>query len=321
MNTHYLEGAPVASPDRDLEFTDLRKLVTIIIPTLCTLEREARLERALRSLCNQQAGVPRILLVANGSCVNHEMLGRLRDCFGAETMMITEASQVRAIREGRARIDTPYFGFLDDDDEYLPQALALRLRALGENPAVAAAVTDGLYEEGGREEPRDVATIEAGRDPLRALTRKNWLASCGATFRSSLVTVDFFDNLTHYFEWTVIAYRIASRFPVALVPELGYRIHSLPGSLSKSEAYRMAEPEALEAIAKLPLPADVRNAVLRRRADAYHSISSYFLGAGRPGRAWRAHLASLAHPGGARYLTYTIRLLLGARNPPRRQSP
>lgn len=291
----------------------MAQTVTVTIPTLCSAERERGLVRAIESLRAQSAGIPCIRLVANGPRVDRELAARLARDYGVDVCCLADASLPRAIAAGRRAVETPYFGFLDDDDEYLPDALAIRLHALAHHPEAAAAVTDGLYAERGREEPRGVATVEAGRDPLRALLRQNWLASCGGLFRSDMLGADFFDDVTAYFEWTYVAFKVASRFPVAIVPRPGYRIHSEPGSLSKSPAYRNAEPAALGAIADLDLPRDVRHALLSRRGDAFHSLSSYHLRRGERGPAWRAHAASLLHPGGARYLTYTFRVLLGAR--------
>jgi hypothetical protein len=292
---------------------DLRRDVTVVIPTICSQARAEGLVRAVESLCRQTAGVPSILVVANGPQVCTGLLDDLVRRYGVTARVIAEGNLPRAMREGRMEVATPFFGFLDDDDEYLPPALAMRLAALRENANAAAAVTDGYYVENGREEPRGVATLEAAKDPLRALPVRNWLASCGGLFRSELVTTEFFDGVTRYLEWTVIAYKIALRYPVVLLPAPGYRIHSLPESLSKSDAYLDALPFVLGAIAGLALPVDVRNAVLRRRGEAYHSISSRSLRERRLGEAWRAHLRSLGAPGGTRYLTYTARLLLGAR--------
>lgn len=293
--------------------SDLRTRVTVVIPTVCAPERGAGLARAIESLLAQTAGAPSILIVANGPQVSTELLESLRSRYGVSALVIAEGSLPRAIREGRSALSTPFFGFLDDDDEYLPGALAMRLAALLENPDAAAAVTDGLYLEDGREEPRGVATLEAARDPLRALPRRNWLASCGGLFRTDMVTLEFFDGVTRFLEWTLVAYKIAARFPVVLLPEPGYRIHSMPNSLSKSEAYRVALPSVLKLVANLELPRDVRKAVMRARGAAYHSISSHSLRERRHLEAWRAHLASLGHPGGWRYLTYTLRVLLGSK--------
>ena len=282
--------------------------ITVVIPTTCEPARRSTLERAVFSLLNQEIGAPSILVVANGPRVDAGVLSAIKKLSMVRTLELDEGSLPRAIAVGRSAVSTPYFGFLDDDDEYLPNALDLRLRALEQFPDAAAAATDGYEWRDGVDHLRETVTATALRDPLRGLLAANWLASCSALFRSTLVTPQFFDGVTRYFEWTLLAYKIAARHRIVLLDTPTYRLYESVGSLSKSEAYKLAAPEVLKTVADLELPRDVRNALRDRVGRAYHTASSYFLREGRRGEAWTAHLQSLRWPGGLRYLAYTLKL-------------
>jgi hypothetical protein len=223
---------------------------------------------------------------------------------------LREGSVAAAQRLGRMRVRTEFFSFLDDDDEYLAGAVATRLEALRGDSAIDVVVTNGLktFAEGEQSVVSEPERVRA--DPLRALLAQNWLASCAGTFRTSKIGADVFDGRTCYFEWTLIAYRVASTHRVGFVDAPTYRIHSSGASASKSVAYAMALPEVLETIAALDLPEDVQRAVRAKIADAEHAISMRCLEAGDRLLALRHHVRSLLAPGGVKFLPYSRRLML-----------
>jgi glycosyltransferase involved in cell wall biosynthesis len=283
--------------------------VTIIIPTACVDERYEALKRAVKSLSTQDVGCPCILLVANGPRVNGLILEEIGAYPRVKVLRLSEGSLPRAIAVGRTHVTTPFFGYLDDDDEYLPNALSVRLQVLEGNLQAAACATDGYEYSDGKDRLRETVFPEFYLDPLRGLLHANWLASCGALFRSDLVPVEFFDGVTRYFEWTLLAYKLAVSRQVALVNTPTYRLHVSSGSLSRSDAYRLAEPEVLKKISLMNLPNDVRRAVRRRIGAAYHSLSGHFYREGQMRQAWEFHVHSLLQSGGWRYAPYTARLL------------
>jgi hypothetical protein len=59
--------------------------------------------------------------------------------------------------------------------------------------------------------------------PLRALKVQNWLASCGGLYRSRSVSIEYFDEEATYFEWTLLAYKLASKLKMAFVDVPAYR--------------------------------------------------------------------------------------------------
>lgn len=284
--------------------------VTVIIPTICSDERHDTLRRAVKSLSTQDIGCPSILVVANGPRVNAAILQEIASHPKVHALRLAEGSLPHALAFGRSHVATAYFGFLDDDDEYLPDALRVRLQALEGDSAAAVCATNGYHFIDGRDQLREAFTPEAQQDPLRGLLRANWLASCGGLFRSDLVQESFFDGAIKYFEWTLLAYKLAASRRVVLVNTPTYRLYESSDSLSRSAAYKLAEPGFIEKIIAFDLPEDVRQALARHLSQAHHAISSYHLRRGEIRNAWAAHLRSLRQPGGLRYLTYTLKLLL-----------
>lgn len=288
----------------------LNQQITVIIPTTCDRERERTLYRAIASLQSQTVGLPSIAVIANGPRVNDDVLRAINSLPGVQTWCLEEGSLPRAIAFGRAQVTTPYFGFLDDDDEYLPDALRLRLRALESRADAALCATDGYDCIDGKDRIRETVLPGAPEDPLRGLLKANWLASCGGLFRADLVPEGYFDGQTKYYEWTMLAYKLAATRKVLLLDTPTYRLHISTGSLSRSEAYRLAEPQVLAKLCQLNLPRDVRMELQRRVGRAYHGLASYFLRAGRVREAWKYHAHSLVQSGGWRNFPYTAKLLL-----------
>jgi hypothetical protein len=209
-------------------------------------------------------------------------------------------------------VDTPYFAVLDDDDELLPGALQTRLQALHETGADVL-VTSGYLDGFGRRELNiaDFCAIEA--DPLRALLVRHWLPPCAGLFRSSTVTLEFFEGIPRYREWTYLALQFALRLKIRFESQATFVYRTdTPGSLSKSRAYCLAGPPAITRMLELGLPADVRAALRVRLAGDLHSVSSQELDDGNYRAAWTSHLRCLAQPSGWRHLPFARHLLVGS---------
>ncbi|MDA0991314.1 MAG: glycosyltransferase family A protein, partial [Verrucomicrobia bacterium] len=157
--------------------------ISIIIPTIATSGRAASLGRAIRSVTDDQ-DVPAIpIVVANGDQFDPALLDALKANTGVRFFYLEKGDLPMARRLGVKCVNTKYFGFLDDDDEYKPNALKRRLEPFERDTAVDAVISNG-YKTSISDNTlcfTDLDTIT--RDPLRALLTRNWLASCGGLFR------------------------------------------------------------------------------------------------------------------------------------------
>jgi glycosyltransferase involved in cell wall biosynthesis len=283
--------------------------VTVIVPTLATHERANSLLRALDSLATtDEQPTIHVIVVVNGNRYHAPLLEALEQS-KVELLRIPQASLPAAILAGRKAVTSRYFCFLDDDDLYLPEAIPLRMAAIETPPAADLVVTNGLRRSSTREEAamHRLGSVEA--DPQLALFHENWLASCGALFRSESVPVSFFEDPHAYLEWTWLAFRLTCancRVRVLDVPT--FVINDTPGSASKSATYVESHVSLYQRMLKLGDRQDVRKIVQRRLAAAHHALSGQQLRAFHLGPAWANHLRSLACRGGWRYIGYSHRL-------------
>jgi Glycosyl transferase family 2 len=284
--------------------------VTIIIPTTCEAGRGAMLQRAIASAMAQPLVGVRVLVVVNGKRFDAALYDGLRRRGDLTVVYEERGSATRAQHIGRRLVETPFFGFLDDDDEYLPATLQTRLQPMLDDPTVACTASQGYREVNGVDLLFLGPLDELRRDSLRALTRYNWLPAAGGLFRTALVPPGMFSAEPTYMEWTVVAYRLATTQRVAFVETPCFRLHDTPGSLSKSEAYRVGEIAALETILRLDLPADVRRAVGWHLGTAHHCMACIHADRRERSKAWHHHTASLRAAGGTRFLVFSRRLLI-----------
>src|SRR5262249_50319520 len=142
----------------------------------------------------------------------------------------------------------------------------------------------------------DFREIES--DPLRALLRRNWLSPCAGTFRARTVTLDFFERIPPYREWTYLGLRLALDRTIRYVNRPTFVYHAdTDGSLSKSKAYTLAEPRAIDEMLHLDLPSDVRTMVRAHLRSGLHNASDRERLDGNYVDAWGWHLRCLAQAG------------------------
>ncbi|GAB3407596.1 glycosyltransferase family 2 protein [Massilia agilis] len=283
--------------------------VSVIIPTTCEERRWSSLQRAIASTRASEGVDVKVIVVVNGKRFDAAKLAELRERPDITVAYREEGSAPLAQRHGRTLVDTEFFAFLDDDDEYQPQALALRCAPLLADPRLGFVATNGYRCVGGEDRLMVSCAAAVRADPLAALARENWLASCGGLFRTSSIGPVYFDDPAPFLEWTYLAYRLALDFNMAFVDTPTFRIHDTPASLSKSDAYRAAELDVLRRIAALPLPAPVARQVRGKVGAACHDLADQARMAGRYGRALALHARSLLLPGGWRYLAWSRKLL------------
>ena len=278
--------------------------VTVIIPTLCLKERQHLLLRALESVRSQGAT---ILVVVNGSRIHAPLLNTIAQYGEITILRIPDADFIGAIRHGRASITSTTFAFLDDDDILLPDTLKLRFDALmGGNLDVL--VVNGQNHDGLRvcSEPEQV-----NLDPIGALLRTNWLASCAGIFRTSSISAEYFDHLMHYYEWTALAFNLAlAGKHIHFLDILGYQLSDTPNSASKTRSATVfTESIRLLQGFRDRAPLRYRRSIVQKLAAELHDASDYHRQHGKLADAWRYHLQSLLS-GGWSYLPYTRHLLV-----------
>ena len=113
------------------------------MPTRALRERAEVLRRAIDSVLSQ-AGVRAVpLIVVNGTGRDPGLVEALTADPRLRVLCQEEAGIPAALRAGREVLDTPWFADLDDDDLFLPGALALRVDTLERRPDCCAVITNG----------------------------------------------------------------------------------------------------------------------------------------------------------------------------------
>jgi glycosyltransferase involved in cell wall biosynthesis len=286
------------------------RAITVIVPSRGQAERLDSLCRAIESIAAQQDVCAVPLVVLNGSSGSPDVDAALRADRRVRVLTRSEPGIPGAYIAGRQAVETPWFATLDDDDLLLPGALARRVAELERRPDHAVVVTNGFRRDGGEDVLHIQPPLDVAADPLRALLRRNWLLPGSWLGRSALVGPSVFEGMPRCLECTFLAARFAGELRMVWIdePTVVYHIGT-PLAVTRSREYVVGQMDALRAILALPLPDDVRHALRRRVAAAYHDAADYDWRAGALRSAWRWHLASLREPGGWRHVTFTRHLL------------
>jgi len=286
-------------------------LITTIIPTLCEAHRKVSLLRAIASIHGASSSPVRILVVANGQRYDPALLAELAGRSDLELIRIEEGSQTGAQLAGRRAVQTPFFSFLDDDDEYLPGTLDERAALLLADPRADIALTNGYLCVDGIDE---VCYARLDKVPARALFelfQENWLHNCNQLFRTASISVADFENTHPLMEWTWLAFRLIMQGRrVAVSDRLGFRYHDTPGSLSKSGSFLASRVTVYQRMLSLQPDREITRILRQRLCDAWHEVAMDALRRGQRGAAVRAHLHSLSsHWSGLKFLPSSRHLL------------
>jgi glycosyltransferase involved in cell wall biosynthesis len=282
--------------------------ISVVIPTACRPERAGSIRRAIQSVLSQENVDLEVIVVVNGPGYDRALRAELEADPALRVAYLPEPDLPAAQRHGRTLVTKPFFSYLDDDDEYLPMALHTRTNVMLSDPAVDVVATNGLWAPDKSPYIKRTDAVEA--DPLMALLQGNWLGSCGALFRTATVSPDFFDGRTRHYEWTMMAFRLAvagRRIRFIDVPT--YVMNETAQALSRSEAYRLAEPAFLTSLLDFDLAPRYRKRIREKYLTSLHSLAARSLAEGNLGDAWRYHGRSLLGRHGLRYLFYTRKLV------------
>jgi len=292
--------------------------VTVVIRTTGEAERVPLLLRSIPSALSQADVDVTLVLVVNGASFDAEFFCRAQHDERISVFYIDKRDSAIATTVGRSLVSGSFFSFIDDDDEFLPNALRSRIAYLLEDPTVDCLATNGYYfTQGTRRHVFPDVRMFHDDYVLPLLCGKNWMASNGATFRTRTVGQKYFDNVSQHCEWTLIAFRVALERRVRFVPEMTFNVYDTPGSSSKDPRYVQGVAEMFALMLREQPPARYLPYIKREYMRSLHCVCSYARINGDWETAWRYYRATLAQRAGWKYLPYAALLLAKYRRPAR----
>ncbi len=298
------------------ELGDSLPRVSVIVRTRASTARKHMLRRALDSILAQRAvEVEPIVVLNSNDAYDPEVVKWLRDDPRIVWDTLAGASTAEATLRGRTLATGEFFAFLDDDDELYEDSLVRRTKELLADPSLDCIATNGEYvtSDGIRAVFTDVNYFE--RDYcMSILKRKNWMASCGAVFRSSTIPAFYFEGLTPHCEWTLVAFRIAMERKVRFIDSWTYRINDTADSGSKMREYVETIPDTFADMLRWTNEPKYVRQIKIARAKAYFRAAAYNRIHGDMMRAWH-FLKKNARESlyGWIYLPYAVLLLFRVR--------
>lgn len=285
--------------------------VTVIIPTLCERERTDTLEHAIKSIRDGNLTAIKILLVINGQRFDSQLVEKLKGRTDIEIIQIAEGSLPNAHYVGRKAITTEFFSFLDDDDEFLPGSLDIRIKSLDDNKQADIVVSNGYNNRNGRDIKVYSDLNSVSSLPLSYLYKENWLSSCNSMFRTNSIDVSFFNDPHAYMEWTWLAFMLCMKNKTIIgLDELTFRCNDTSDSLSKSTNHLQSRVTLYKRMLAMTPPSDIEKTINGKMVDAWHQISEKELKNGNKSTAFMAHIKSItSHKNGIKYLPFTRKFL------------
>ena len=122
--------------------------ITVVIASACTRERGELLKRACNSVLADRSGLGQILVVANGANCDASVLVWVAAQSSVQIVRLVSGDHALARRVGAELCRTEFIAFLDDDDEYLPDSLRMRIASLDAAKDASALVSNGLSCDG-----------------------------------------------------------------------------------------------------------------------------------------------------------------------------
>lgn len=251
----------------------------------------------------------RVIVAVNGNAYSSLTVDRLKADRSLIVLQLEEGNVAAARMAGLEVATTPFVCFLDDDDEFLPGGIEVRLHSIRQDDDVL--VTNGYLRDGSNE--RSLVSIpasEINEDPIGSFLQQNWLASPAGIFRRTAVSSNLFNIRNKYFEWTWLFFALhISGIRVRYIDERTYRKYEDHGlCTSRSAEYIAAQAPFLRSLMAFPLTNDQLCALRRKYQAALNTDSVAAMRAGDFKSAWVAHARCLA-AGGWRYSAYTRHLI------------
>jgi len=273
--------------------------------------------RALDSIQSQPGITARPIVVVNGADVDAATLTALgtRSCILLHREQ--QGSAALAMAVGRSLVTAPYFAFLDDDDELIPDSLCEPLSWIAEHDECDAVISNGylVTSDGDRSELIHIADHAKFERPALGLLTDGWLVPGAFICRTATVDKRMLDADWSNMEWTRLGFELCAehkRLHFMDVPTMLY--HDTPGSLSKHTRHQEAQLTLMAQVQHDPrFDAETRCAAGRKYLRTLHHLAIMYRREGRYFGAWRCHLGSLRPPYTFRYLLVTRKLILPIR--------
>lgn len=279
--------------------------VEVIIATTAEPKRADSLLKAINSIFKQKSISARPLVVVNGSRCDKNLCAHLESMQNIKLIYDPKPSAPNAHRVGRMAVTAEYFGFLDDDDLFLPNALEAAVNELDARKDISLYISNGYRSSPAGMDLMFTSLHPFSDNPAESILANNWMASCAGIFRSDDVGVTYFEDYSDYMEWTVVGFKIAQRLNIFFSDEPRYVINVTEGSVSQTEKYVLGCVHALAKIEKYAQNAKLKKLIKRKYSSALHDAAELLLNNGKVKEAFRFHLKSLFVGGGIRYMTFT----------------
>lgn len=287
--------------------------ITVIIPTTAEWKRFDAIKRAVESI--RKSSVEKVLIIAsvNGNKFHLEVCEWLKAQPDVIYIYNDIGSAPLAHIRGRELVKTPYFSFLDDDDEYLKHALDIRLKILEENQNVSLVVTNGYSVTKNVQNIHYKNMCNVNEDQFYALYQENWLHNCNHLFRTADIKIELFKNHVQYLEWTWLAFKISiAGLKVVAMDEKTFLYYDTEDSLSKSDAYNGTFPKLAKKMLAMSPPKNIKSQITYKLAEHFHFYSVQLLKSGNVTMSLKYHLKSIFQYRGFKYLLYTRYIIFPA---------
>lgn len=210
-------------------------LVSVVIPCF---NAARTIERAIASARAQTHRAIELIAVDDAS--TDDTLRRLHASSGADLQIVALEDNLGVAAARNSALDVArgeYVAFLDADDEWLPDKLAIQVASLEADPALALSTCDSVLVrlDGTTIRHHETVTPVSGPDAWRALLRNNFLPTPSVVTRRALLDeIGGFDEDMPYGEDYDVWLKLAGRGGIHVHDGVLLRVHAQADGLSRT---------------------------------------------------------------------------------------
>lgn len=283
-------------------------IISIIIATTAESHRKESLYRAINSINNQEDCKSQLIIIANGTIFDPDLINSLKKIPDINFHYLEIGNLPNALHYGVKQVKTSFFSFLDDDDIFLKNTFKEKLDPMLKNTEIDFVVTNGFNYRNNCDKLRTINFPKESKNAANMVLEENWLASCGAVYRSSSFEPDYFKEIPKYLEWTYIGFKISNTKRGHFINTPTFRIFDSVNSLSKSIDYHEGVVNAIQKITEIA-PQALKKETKKKYGKALHDTSSEYLKNNKIKESILNHLKSLTMPNGITYLSYSRHII------------